>query len=150
MLVNRNAMLVGGIRPHMYCLPILKTEEDRKALLEAVRVCDRIFIGTDSAPHAIGNKENSCGCAGCYSAHAALELYAEAFEKAGMLQRLEAFCSINGPAFYGVAPNTTRVTHVGNPAKAMATAGSEWPCLAAREPHCCARSTRCAGAFWYA
>ena len=110
MLVNRNAMLVGGIRPHMYCLPILKTEEDRKALLEAVRVCDRIFIGTDSAPHAIGNKENSCGCAGCYSAHAALELYAEAFEKAGMLQRLEAFCSINGPAFYGVAPNTTRVT----------------------------------------
>jgi len=110
MLVNRNAMLVGGIRPHMYCLPILKTEEDRKALLEAVRVCDRIFIGTDSAPHAIGNKENSCGCAGCYSAHAALELYAEAFEKAGMLQRLEAFCSTNGPAFYGVPPNTTRVT----------------------------------------
>ena len=110
LLNNRNAMLSGGIRPHLYCLPILKTEQDRRALVEAARSCDRIFIGTDSAPHEIGKKESACGCAGCYSAHAALELYAEIFIKEGMLDRLEPFCSLNGPAFYGVAPNATRVT----------------------------------------
>jgi len=81
--MNRNAMLVGGIRPHLYCLPILKTEEDRLALLGALRSgCERLFIGTDSAPHALGRKQNACGCAGVFTAHAALELYAEAFEEA--------------------------------------------------------------------
>jgi len=111
MLVNRNALLAGGIRPHLYCLPILKTEEDRQALLDGVRSgCERLFLGTDSAPHAQSNKECACGSAGIYSAHAALELYADAFEKAGMLHRLDAFCSLNGPNFYGLPVNTERVT----------------------------------------
>lgn len=107
LLVNRNALLAGGIRPHYYCLPILKTEEDRLALLDAVRSgCERLFLGTDSAPHAKSNKECACGSAGIYSAHAALELYAEAFEKAGCLHQLEPFASQYGPAFYGLPPNT--------------------------------------------
>eukprot|EP00326_Haptolina_ericina_P024996 CAMPEP_0181197260 /NCGR_PEP_ID=MMETSP1096-20121128/15938_1 /TAXON_ID=156174 ORGANISM="Chrysochromulina ericina, Strain CCMP281" /NCGR_SAMPLE_ID=MMETSP1096 /ASSEMBLY_ACC=CAM_ASM_000453 /LENGTH=317 /DNA_ID=CAMNT_0023287143 /DNA_START=104 /DNA_END=1058 /DNA_ORIENTATION=+ len=111
LLVNRNALLAGGIRPHYYCLPILKTEGDRLALIDAIRTgCNRLFLGTDSAPHAKENKECACGSAGVYSAHAALELYAEAFEKAGMLPLLEAFSSVNGPAFYGLPPNSERIT----------------------------------------
>ena len=110
LLVNRNALLAGGIRPHYYCLPILKTEEDRLALIDAVRSgCDRIFLGSDSAPHAVDNKECACGSAGVYSAHAALELYAEAFEKAGILHLLEPFSAVNGPAFYGLPPNTEQI-----------------------------------------
>jgi len=111
LLANRNALLAGGIRPHLYCLPILKTEEDRRALLDALRTgCPRLFLGTDSAPHAIGRKETGCGCAGIFNANAALELYAEAFEEAGALEHLEAFCSLHGPAFYGVPANDEVVT----------------------------------------
>ncbi len=111
LLVNRNAMLVGGIRPHYYCLPILKRERDRKVLLKyATSGPSRFFLGTDSAPHAVGAKETSCGCAGCFTAHAALELYAEAFESVGALDKLEAFASLNGPDFYGLPRNAGTVT----------------------------------------
>ena len=105
LLANRNHMLAGGIRPHFYCLPILKTEEDRQALLGAVASgCERVFLGTDSAPHARPNKESACGCAGVFTAHAAIELYAEAFEEAGALDKLAAFAGRNGAAFYGLEP----------------------------------------------
>ena len=111
LLVNRNAMLAGGIRPHYYCLPILKREEDRRALLKAATGGDpSFFLGTDSAPHALHTKEAPCGCAGCFTAHAALELYIEAFEEAGALDRLEAFASHHGPDFYGLPRNTGTVT----------------------------------------
>ena len=104
-------MLSGGIRPHLYCLPILKTEEDRQALLAACASgCERIFLGTDSAPHPRGSKESCCGSAGVFTAHAAIELYAEAFEEAGCLDKLEAFASRNGAQFYGLPPNTETVT----------------------------------------
>jgi dihydroorotase len=109
--MNRNALFTGGIRPHHYCLPVLKRERDRVALLDAV--CDgdaRFFLGTDSAPHARHTKEAACGCAGIYSAHAALEFYAEIFEAAGALPRLEAFASEFGPRFYGLPLNPQRVT----------------------------------------
>ncbi len=110
LLMNRNALFQGGIRPHHFCLPVLKRETDRQALLDVVAGGDpRFFLGTDSAPHARGTKENDCGCAGIYSAHAALELYAEAFEEAGALPRLEAFAGEFGPRFYGLAPNEERV-----------------------------------------
>ena len=110
LLYNRNAILVGGIRPHYYCLPILKRETHRGALLAAATSGSRkFFLGTDSAPHAQGAKENACGCAGCYSAHAALELYAEAFEQAGALDKLEAFASFNGADFYGLPRNRGEV-----------------------------------------
>ena len=113
LLLNRNAMFAGGMRPHHYCLPVLKREHHREALLEAATRGDpRYFAGTDSAPHARGAKESACGCAGCYTAPAALELYAEAFEQAGALDRLEGFCSVHGAAFYGLPPNTRRVTLV--------------------------------------
>jgi dihydroorotase len=106
LLLNRNALFEGGIRPHHYCLPVLKRERDRTALLEAATGDGpRFFLGTDSAPHAQHTKEASCGCAGVYSAHAALEFYAEAFESAGRLAALEAFASLRGPAFYGLPPN---------------------------------------------
>lgn len=106
LLFNRNALFSGGIRPHMYCLPILKTEDDRLALLEAVRSgSPKFFLGTDSAPHARGKKESDCGCAGIFSAHNALEVYAVAFEQAGCLDHLPAFAAANGAAFYGVPPN---------------------------------------------
>jgi dihydroorotase len=111
LLLNRNAIFAGGIRPHLYCLPVLKREHDRAALVEAVTSDDsRFFLGTDSAPHAVQAKETSCGCAGIFSAHAALELYAEAFEQAGRLDRLQAFASERGPDFYALPRNTATLT----------------------------------------
>jgi dihydroorotase len=111
LLLNRNAMFEGGIRPHHYCLPVLKRERDREALLAAATSDDaRFFLGTDSAPHAQHTKEAACGCAGIFSAHAAIELYAEAFEGAGRLDRLEAFASERGADFYGVPRNAGTIT----------------------------------------
>lgn len=111
LLLNRNAIFAGGIRPHHYCLPVLKRETHRLALVRAATSGNpRFFLGTDSAPHARGAKENACGCAGCYTAHAGIELYAEVFEAAGALDRLEAFASLNGAVFYGLPPNTDRIT----------------------------------------
>ena len=111
LLLNRNALFQGGIRPHHYCLPVLKREDDRRALIEAATSEDaRFFLGTDSAPHARHTKENACGCAGVFSAHAAIELYAEAFEEAGHLERLQAFASERGADFYGLPRNTSFIT----------------------------------------
>ncbi len=111
LLYNRNAIFIGGIRPHYYCLPVLKREVHRLALVQAATSgSDRFFLGTDSAPHAAQLKEHASGCAGCYTAHAALEMYAEAFDTAGALDKLEAFASFNGPAFYGLPRNTGTVT----------------------------------------
>jgi len=111
LLLNRNALLAGGIRPHHYCLPILKREEDRQALIQAaVSGNSKFFLGTDSAPHARNTKEAACGCAGIYSAHAGIELYAEIFEAANALDRLEGFASIHGPDFYGLPRNQDRIT----------------------------------------
>ena len=111
LLMNRNAIFEGGLRPHNYCLPVLKRERDREALLAAATGgSDRFFLGTDSAPHARHTKEAACGCAGMFSAHAAIEFYAEAFEQAGRLDRLEAFASERGADFYGVPRNEERVT----------------------------------------
>jgi dihydroorotase len=111
LLMNRNALFTGGIRPHHYCLPVLKTEPDRHALLDAIASGDpRFFLGTDSAPHARHTKEAPCGCAGIYSAHAAIELYAEAFDSAGALDRLNGFASEHGAAFYGLPFNEGTVT----------------------------------------
>ncbi len=116
LLYNRNAMFQGGVRPHLYCLPVLKREENRQALLRAVTSGNpKFFLGTDSAPHARHTKEAACGCAGIYNAHAALELYAEAFEQAGALGRLEGFASHYGADFYGVPRHTRRVTLVRSP-----------------------------------
>ena len=110
LLHNRNAIFEGGIRPHYYCLPILKTEPDRAALLEAATSGNpRFFLGTDSAPHAQHTKENACGCAGMFSAHAGIELYAEAFESVGKLDKLEGFASDFGADFYGLPRNTDRI-----------------------------------------
>jgi dihydroorotase len=110
LLLNRNAIFQGGIRPHNYCLPVLKREHDRQALVAAATGTDaRFFLGTDSAPHARHTKEHSCGCAGIFSAHAAIELYAEAFEQAGRLDRLEAFASHRGADFYGLPRNTSHI-----------------------------------------
>ncbi len=104
--LNRNALFTGGIRPHNYCLPVLKRETDRVALLDAVVSGDRrFFLGTDSAPHGRSAKEQACGCAGIYRAHAALELYAQILEEAGALHRLEAFASEFGAQFYGLPLN---------------------------------------------
>jgi dihydroorotase len=111
LLYNRNAMLAGGIRPHYYCLPVLKRERHRLALVEAATSGEPcFFLGTDSAPHAAADKESACGCAGAYSAHAALELYAEVFDAAGALDRLEAFASHHGPDFYGLPRNRDTLT----------------------------------------
>ena len=111
LLFNRNALFTGGLRPHHYCLPILKREEHRLALVDAATSGEaKFFLGTDSAPHASHLKEHAFGCAGCYSALAALELYAEVFDRADALDKLEAFASLNGPAFYGLPPNTDTVT----------------------------------------
>ena len=111
LLMNRNAIFAGGIRPHHYCLPVLKREEHRLALLEAATSGNpRFFLGTDSAPHAKGAKEAACGCAGCYSAFNALGLYAEAFESVGKLDKLEGFASLFGPDFYALPRNTKKIT----------------------------------------
>ncbi|AXY43323.1 dihydroorotase [Halomonas sp. JS92-SW72] len=116
LLYNRNHMLVGGIRPHYYCLPILKRERHRQALLAAATSgSPKFFLGTDSAPHAQGDKESACGCAGAYTAPAAIELYAEAFEAAGALARLEGFSSHFGPDFYGLPRNADTITLVREP-----------------------------------
>jgi dihydroorotase len=113
LLYNRNAMFKGGIRPHYYCLPVLKRESHREALVSAATSGNpKFFLGTDSAPHATSAKETACGCAGIYTAHAAIELYAEAFEAAGALDRLEAFASHFGPDFYGLPRNTDTITLV--------------------------------------
>ncbi len=111
LLYNRNALFAGGLRPHYYCLPVLKGEEHRRALMAAATAgSDRFFLGTDSAPHPAVLKEHASACAGCYTAFSALELYAEAFEAAGALDRFEQFASRAGAAFYGLAPNTGTVT----------------------------------------
>ncbi len=111
LLYNRNAIFLGGVRPHYYCLPVLKRERHRAALVKAATSGSRkFFLGTDSAPHARHTKEAACGCAGCYTALAAIALYAEAFEAAGALDRLEAFASFNGPDFYRLPRNTERIT----------------------------------------
>ncbi|MGR5094055.1 dihydroorotase [Vibrio maritimus] len=111
LLYNRNHMLVGGIKPHFYCLPILKRGTHQQALIEAATSGNKkFFLGTDSAPHAKGKKEAACGCAGSYTAHAAVELYAEVFEQEGKLENLEGFASHNGPDFYGLPRNTDTVT----------------------------------------
>ncbi|MCE8012601.1 dihydroorotase [Billgrantia desiderata] len=113
LLFNRNHMLVGGIRPHYYCLPILKRERHREALLAAATSgSGKFFLGTDSAPHAQGDKESACGCAGAYTAPAAIELYATAFEQADALDRLEGFASHFGPDFYGLPRNADTITLV--------------------------------------
>lgn len=110
LLYNRNHMLVGGVRPHLYCLPVLKRNIHQQALLDCIVAgSSKFFLGTDSAPHARHTKETACGCAGCFSAPAALEMYAEVFEAVGALARLEAFASINGPAFYGLPRNQASV-----------------------------------------
>ena len=111
LLLNRNAIFVGGIRPHHFCLPVLKRETHREALVEvATSGSKKFFLGTDSAPHSRSAKEAACGCAGCYTAHAGIELYAEAFEAAGALDRLEGFASFNGPDFYRLPRNTDTLT----------------------------------------
>lgn len=111
LLMNRNAIFSGGIRPHHYCLPVLKREEHRVALLEAATSGNpRFFLGTDSAPHAKGDKEAACGCAGCYSAFNALGLYAEAFESVNQLEKLEGFASFFGPDFYSLPRNSKKIT----------------------------------------
>ncbi|TRZ99393.1 MAG: dihydroorotase [Rhodocyclaceae bacterium] len=111
LLLNRNAMFAGGIRPHHYCLPLLKRETHRQALLAAaISGNPKFFLGTDSAPHAQSTKETACGCAGCYTAHAGIELYAEAFEAAGALEKLEAFASFHGADYYRLPRNTEQIT----------------------------------------
>jgi len=116
LLLNRNAMFEGGLRPHHYCLPVLKREEHRRALVAAATGgSPRFFLGTDSAPHSRVAKETACGCAGIYTAHAGIELYAEAFERAGALHRLEPFASFHGPDFYGLPRNAETLTLVKEP-----------------------------------
>ncbi|XP_066346789.1 dihydroorotase, mitochondrial-like isoform X2 [Miscanthus floridulus] len=110
LLLNRNALFQGGLQPHNYCLPVLKREIHRQAIVSAVtKGSRRYFLGTDSAPHDKRNKECSCGCAGIYSAPVALSLYAKVFEEAGALDNLEAFTSFNGPDFYGLPRNTSKI-----------------------------------------
>lgn len=116
LLLNRNDLLVGGIKPHYYCLPIVKRAEHQEALIKAATSgSKKFFIGSDSAPHAIDKKETACGCAGIYTAHAAIELYAEAFEQANALDKLEGFCSFNGPDFYKLPRNSNFITLLKEP-----------------------------------
>ena len=116
LLMNRNALFAGGLRPHHYCAPVLKAENERLALLDAVvRGSPRLFLGTDSAPHARSAKEAACGCAGIFSAHAGIELYAEVFAAAGALEKLEGFASIHGAHFYGLPRNGGTITLVPEP-----------------------------------
>jgi len=113
LLYNRNHMLVGGIRPHYFCLPVLKRNTHQQALVEAATSgSDKFFLGTDSAPHPQHAKESACGCAGSYTAHAAIELYAEVFEQENALDKLEGFASLNGPRFYGLPVNDDKITLV--------------------------------------
>lgn len=122
LLYNRNAIFTGGIRPHYYCLPVLKREAHRQALLAAVASgSDRFFLGTDSAPHPAQLKEHALGCAGCYTALNAMELYAEAFEQAGALDKLEGFASFHGPAFYGLPRNPGKLTLAREPSEVPAS-----------------------------
>jgi dihydroorotase len=115
LLLNRNALFAGGLRPHHYCLPVIKRETHRRALLEAATSGNpKFFLGTDSAPHARHTKEADCGCAGIYTAHAGVELYAEAFAAAGKLARLEAFASFHGPDFYALPRNRDTITLAAN------------------------------------
>jgi len=129
LLLNRNALFDGGLRPHHFCLPVLKAERHRQAVLEAATSgSPRFFLGTDSAPHPRSRKESDCGCAGVYSAHAGIELYAEAFEEAGRLDRLEAFASHHGADFYGLPRNRDTLTLIRDPWPApetVAVAGGE-------------------------
>jgi len=111
LLLNRNDLLAGGIRPHNYCLPVLKRSTHQEALRKAVASgSKKFFLGTDSAPHELAKKQSACGCAGCYSAWSAIELYAQVFDELHALDKLEAFASFNGPDFYGLARNTKRIT----------------------------------------
>jgi dihydroorotase len=127
LLYNRNAIFQGGVRPHWYCLPVLKRETHREALVAAaISGNPKFFLGTDSAPHAKGAKEAACGCAGCYTAYAAIELYAEAFEQAGGLDKLEAFASFNGPDWYGLPRNSGKLTL----AKETWTVPADYPYIA--------------------
>lgn len=122
LLYNRNAIFQGGVRPHYYCLPVLKRERHRQALIRAATSGNpKFFLGTDSAPHPRQGKETACGCAGCYTAYAALELYAEAFDAAGALARLEAFASFYGPDFYGLPRNAGTLTLQRQPARVPET-----------------------------
>ena len=126
LLFNRNAILAGGIRPHHYCLPVLKREEHRRALLTAATSGNsKFFLGTDSAPHARSKKETACGCAGIYSAHAAIEIYAEIFDRANALDKLENFASRFGPDFYGLPYNNNSITLT----RASWTVPEEYPYL---------------------
>jgi dihydroorotase len=121
LLLNRNDMLAGGIRPHLYCLPILKRERHRQALRQAATSGDpSFFLGTDSAPHPVDTKENDCGCAGVFNAPVALALYTTVFDEEGALDQLEAFASLNGPAFYGLSANEETVTLRRLPTKGLA------------------------------
>jgi len=126
LLFNRNAILAGGIRPHFYCLPILKREQHRLALVKAATSgSSKFFLGTDSAPHLTALKENACGCAGCYSAHAALELYAQVFEAVGALDKLEGFASFYGADFYRLPRNSETVTLLKNTWKVPENYGTD-------------------------
>ena len=142
LLYSRNALFAGGLRPHLYCLPVLKRETHRQALVAAATSGNpKFFLGTDSAPHATDAKEHACGCAGCYSAPIAMPLYAEAFEDAGALDRLEGFASVHGAAFYGLPRNADTITLV----------RGTWPvpdtlCVRCNDASCrCAPARRCAG-----
>jgi dihydroorotase len=113
LLLNRNALFAGGIRPHHFCMPILKREDDRLALIEAATSGNpKFFLGTDSAPHARNTKEAACGCAGMYTAHAGIEFYAEIFGAYNALEKLEGFASVFGPLFYGLPRNKDKITLV--------------------------------------
>ncbi|EJT84853.1 dihydroorotase [Pseudomonas putida S11] len=145
LLYNRNHMLVGGIRPHFYCLPILKRNTHQVALLDAATSGNpKFFLGTDSAPHARHAKEAACGCAGCYTAYAAIEMYAEAFEQRNALDKLEGFASLHGPAFYGLPANTDTITLV----REEWTAPDSLPFGRADRGPAARRRKTCAGACW--
>ncbi len=138
LLYNRNALFLGGMRPHYYCLPVLKRETHRVALVEAATgETNKFFLGTDSAPHPAHLKEHASGCAGCYTALSAMELYAEAFEAANALHKLEAFASLNGPDFYGLPRNAEKVTlqkHIWTLPETIAFGNAELKPLRGGEP----------------
>ena len=138
LLYNRNAIFTGGIRPHYYCLPVLKRETHRQALVKAaISGSSKFFLGTDSAPHPAHLKEHATGCAGCYTAHAAMELYAQAFDAAGALDKLEGFASFHGADFYGLPRNTGSITlrrESWTPAESFAFGEAQLKPLAAGEP----------------